>query len=175
VHYCALLHTELPTSGTWYTAAYYTARFRIFIVYMWCNATCASQDTAIFSSCEAFEFMDSVSMEIVEKHLRHRNPISAHPFYVLVETSGSHAPHDTEVGRHVRWACEGLRCCSLPVQKLNAFLESVMSAGLIEDGTVAADMSKVCCSPVIIDTVTSAIQSEAHILHLCRKYEPLDH
>jgi len=46
--------------------------------------------------------------------------------------------------------------CSLPVQKLNAFLESVMSAGLIEDGTVAADMSKVCCSPVIIDTMSSA-------------------
>ena len=36
-------------------------------------------------------------MEIVEKHLRHRNPISAHPFYVLVETSGSHEPHDKEV------------------------------------------------------------------------------
>jgi len=65
--------------------------------------------------------------------------------------------------------------CSLPVQKLNAFLESVMLAGLIEDGTVAADMSKVCCRPVMIDTMSSAIQSEAHIHHLCRKYEPLDH
>jgi len=54
----------------------------------------------------AFEFMDSVSMEIVEKHLRHRNPISAHPFYVLVETSGSHEPHDKEVGGCVRWACK---------------------------------------------------------------------
>lgn len=125
-----------------------------------------------FLFCEAFEFMDSISMEIVEKHLRHRNPISAHPFYVLVETSGSHEPHDKEVGGRVRWVCEGVRCCSLPVQKLNAFLESVMSAGLIEDGTVAADMSKVCCR---IDTMSSAIQSEAHIHHLCRKYEPLDH
>ena len=36
-------------------------------------------------------------MEIVEKHLPHRNPISAHPFYVLVETSGSHESHDREV------------------------------------------------------------------------------
>jgi len=103
--HCALLRTlTYCITHLWYTAAYYTARFRIFIVYMWCNATCTCQDTAIFSSCEAFEFMDSVSMEIVEKHLRHRNPISAHPFYVLVETSGSHEPHDKEVGGRVRWA-----------------------------------------------------------------------
>lgn len=31
----------------------------------------------------------------------------------------------------------------LSLQKLNIFLESVMSAGLIEDGTVAADLTKV--------------------------------
>ena len=31
----------------------------------------------------------------------------------------------------------------LSLQKLNVFLESVMSADLIEDGTVAADMTKV--------------------------------
>ena len=36
-------------------------------------------------------------MELVEKHLPHRNPISAYPFYVLVETSGSHESHDREV------------------------------------------------------------------------------
>ena len=34
----------------------------------------------------------------------------------------------------------------LSLQKLNVFLESVMSAGLIEDGTVAADMTKVWSS-----------------------------
>ena len=36
-------------------------------------------------------------MELVEKHFPHRNPISAYPFYVLVETSGSHESHDREV------------------------------------------------------------------------------
>ena len=41
-------------------------------------------------------------------------------------------------------AANSTHSCSLPLQKLNAFLERVMSAGLIEDGTVAADMSKVC-------------------------------
>ena len=59
-------------------------------------------------------------MEIVEKHLPHHNPISAYPFYVLVETSGSHESHDREVrvGGSEVWevcVCEALiileKCC----------------------------------------------------------------
>ena len=45
----------------------------------------------------AVEFMDEESMHQVEKNLAMHNPISPHPFYVLVETSGSHDPHDKEV------------------------------------------------------------------------------
>lgn len=41
--------------------------------------------------------MDEESMHQVEKHLAMRNPISPYPFYVLVETSGSHDHHDKEV------------------------------------------------------------------------------
>ena len=46
----------------------------------------------------AAEFMDDVCMKMVEKHLSLRNPLSPHPFYALVETSGSHDEHDKEVG-----------------------------------------------------------------------------
>jgi FAD/FMN-containing dehydrogenase len=45
----------------------------------------------------AVEFMDSECMEVVERHLPLQNPISPHPFYALVETSGSHDLHDKEV------------------------------------------------------------------------------
>ena len=45
------------------------------------------------------------------------------PFYVLIETSGSRAGHDAE--------------------KLNDFLEQVLSSGLVTDGTVATDHMKV--------------------------------
>ena len=46
----------------------------------------------------AVEFMDSACMHLVEHHLRLQNPISSHPFYTLIETSGSHDHHDEEVG-----------------------------------------------------------------------------
>ena len=45
----------------------------------------------------AVEFMDSEQMRVVQKYLPLRCPLSPHPFYVLVETSGSHDQHDKEV------------------------------------------------------------------------------
>ena len=45
----------------------------------------------------AAEFMDRQSMDLVEKHLPLSNPISPHPFYIIVETSGSCDRHDKEV------------------------------------------------------------------------------
>lgn len=50
------------------------------------------------------------------------SPIADYPFYMLVETSGSHADHDEE--------------------KLNAFLENTMSAGSVLDGTVTNEPGK---------------------------------
>ena len=47
--------------------------------------------------CAAVEFMDEASMKLVEKNLSLHNPLSPHPFYTLVETSGSHDQHDKEV------------------------------------------------------------------------------
>ena len=50
--------------------------------------------------CTAFEFFDRESLDIELKHMTHvRDPLSQpHPFYVLVETSGSNEAHDSEVG-----------------------------------------------------------------------------
>lgn len=49
--------------------------------------------------------------------------LSESPFYVLVETSGSSAGHDSE--------------------KLTNVLEQVLNSGLVTDGTMATDQRKV--------------------------------
>jgi len=71
----------------------------------------------------AFEFIDAEAMSSVTAHLRVSNPISASPFYVLLETSGSNAAHDEN--------------------KLQMFLDSVTSSELVTDGTVATVPSKI--------------------------------
>ncbi|GAV53102.1 hypothetical protein ZYGR_0AI03840 [Zygosaccharomyces rouxii] len=69
----------------------------------------------------AFEFMDSYSQDLTRKHLENVNhPFEEeHPFYVLIETSGSNKEHDDA--------------------KLEAFLESVIEEALVVDGVVAQD------------------------------------
>jgi len=73
----------------------------------------------ILSSCE---FMDKDSMECVTGNLNLTNPICGSDFYMLLETSGSNSNHDEE--------------------KLNTFLEKMMAAGHVTDGTVAVAPSK---------------------------------
>nr|CAB3236021.1 D-2-hydroxyglutarate dehydrogenase, mitochondrial-like [Phallusia mammillata] len=70
----------------------------------------------------AVEFMDQDCMRLVTTHLDCSNPISSHPFYMLIETSGSNTGHDEE--------------------KLSAFLDKIMSSGLAVDGTLATDVGK---------------------------------
>lgn len=70
----------------------------------------------------AFEFMDNHAMAAVLENLGYTNPIGEHPFYVLVETSGSNDIHDAE--------------------KLDNFLETVMETGVVVDGTVTNEVSK---------------------------------
>ncbi|CDH08314.1 probable D-lactate dehydrogenase [cytochrome] 2,mitochondrial [Zygosaccharomyces bailii ISA1307] len=69
----------------------------------------------------AFEFMDSYSQDLTQEYLPDANhPFEEkHPFYVLIETSGSNKEHDDD--------------------KLESFLESVMEEGLVVDGVVAQD------------------------------------
>lgn len=70
----------------------------------------------------AVEFEDDVCMGLVQNQLGLKNPIGDHPFYMLIETSGSNEQHDAE--------------------KLEQFLELSVSSGLASDGTLATDFTK---------------------------------
>lgn len=62
-------------------------------------------------------------MHCAQENLHLRSPLGRSPFYVLIETSGSNGRHDEE--------------------KLNSFLEEAMQTGLVTDGTIATDSTKV--------------------------------
>ncbi len=71
----------------------------------------------------AFEFFDAGSKDVVKQNLKLTNPIGDFPFYVVIETSGSNSTHDEE--------------------KLSSFLNEAMNSGLVEDGTVATEWTKI--------------------------------
>lgn len=73
----------------------------------------------ILSSCEMIDFP---TLEMVKQNLKLRSPLADFPFYMLIESSGSNANHDEA--------------------KLNEFLEHVMSDGIVVDGTVTNEPSK---------------------------------
>ncbi|KAM6178893.1 D-2-hydroxyglutarate dehydrogenase, mitochondrial isoform 1-T1 [Rhynchocyon petersi] len=103
-----------------------------------------------FSSCRgalgevlsAFEFMDSECMRLVGQHLNLGCPVQESPFYVLVETSGSNAEHDSA--------------------KLNSFLDDVLSSGLVTDGTVATDLKKMQALWALRERITEALSREGY-------------
>lgn len=62
-------------------------------------------------------------MDLITDHLKLKSPLQDHyPFYMVIETQGSNNTHDEE--------------------KLNQFLESVMSEGLVLDGTATNEPAK---------------------------------
>ncbi|KAI1393897.1 uncharacterized protein F4822DRAFT_386318 [Hypoxylon trugodes] len=68
----------------------------------------------------AFELMDSQSLGLYYKAKDAESALEGeHPFYCLIETSGSNSDHDSE--------------------KLEAFLEDIMSKEIVADGVVAQD------------------------------------
>ncbi|KAH7323889.1 hypothetical protein BKA65DRAFT_436024 [Rhexocercosporidium sp. MPI-PUGE-AT-0058] len=72
----------------------------------------------------AFELMDSHSQDLVHKVTKNKRPLEGeHPFYCLIETSGSNSEHDNE--------------------KLEKFLEYVMENEIVTDGVVAQDETQV--------------------------------
>lgn len=81
--------------------------------------TCKKDLGEILSSCE---YIDASSMNCVTSNLKLKCPIGSHPFYMLIETSGSNGDHDSE--------------------KLTKFLEDVMTNGTVKDGTLASDSSQ---------------------------------
>ncbi|ORZ04051.1 hypothetical protein BCR41DRAFT_363096 [Lobosporangium transversale] len=74
----------------------------------------------------AFEFWDREAMRLAKQHLvagAHDPLQSLYPFYILIETSGSNKDHDDE--------------------KLNTFLEGLMTDDVIQDGVVAQDSTQI--------------------------------
>ncbi|KAG0293495.1 hypothetical protein BGZ98_002150, partial [Dissophora globulifera] len=74
----------------------------------------------------AFEFWDKEAIKLVKDHLvvGANDPLQTqHPFYVLVETSGSNKDHDDE--------------------KLGTFLENLMTDDVVQDGVVAQDSTQI--------------------------------
>lgn len=72
----------------------------------------------------AFELMDHESQQLVQRQTKNRYPLeNQHPFYCLIETSGSNSEHDSE--------------------KLEAFLEDVMGKEIVSDGVVAQDETQI--------------------------------
>ncbi len=68
----------------------------------------------------AFELMDGQSQDLVHTVTNKKRPLEGrHPFYCLIETSGSNSEHDSE--------------------KLERFLEYVMGEGIVADGVLAQD------------------------------------
>ena len=68
----------------------------------------------------AFEMMDGQTQDFVHQITGNKRPLEGrHPFYCLVETSGSNTEHDSE--------------------KLEHFLESVMGSEIVSDGVLAQD------------------------------------
>ncbi|XP_040828349.1 D-2-hydroxyglutarate dehydrogenase, mitochondrial [Ochotona curzoniae] len=102
--------------------------------------TCKAMVGEILS---AFEFMDAKCMELVRQHLGLASPVQDSAFYVLVETSGSSAGHDTE--------------------KLGHFLEYVLSSGLVSDGTVATDQRKIQTLWALRERITEALSHDGYV------------
>jgi FAD/FMN-containing dehydrogenase len=72
----------------------------------------------------AFELMDAPSQNLVHRVTRNKRPLEGtHPFYCLVETSGSNPEHDSA--------------------KLEHFLEHVLGEGIVTDGVLAQDESQI--------------------------------
>lgn len=68
----------------------------------------------------AFELMDGQSQALVHKVTQKKRPLEGdHPFYCLIETSGSNSEHDSA--------------------KLESFLDYVMVESIVSDGVVAQD------------------------------------
>jgi len=71
----------------------------------------------------AFELMDGGSQKLYHRASGNKLPLeNEHPFYCLIETSGSNTDHDSE--------------------KLESFLEYVMGEEIVQDGVVAQDTTQ---------------------------------
>nr|CAD7575962.1 unnamed protein product [Timema californicum] len=94
----------------------------------------------ILSSCE---MMDAQSLDACTSNLKLRNPISDFPFYMLIETAGSNGKHDEE--------------------KLTQFLEQSMADGIVQDGTVATEPSRIKHMWNLREGISSGLRLDGYI------------
>ena len=79
--------------------------------------------TQLSEILSAFELMDGPSQRLLQRAKNQKLPLEGeHPFYCLIETSGSNSDHDSE--------------------KLQAFLEHVMGEEIVADGVLAQDQTQ---------------------------------
>ncbi|CAG7727290.1 unnamed protein product [Allacma fusca] len=101
----------------------------------------AKQDLGeILSSCE---YIDRASITSVTDNLNVKNPIGDFPFYMLIEASGSNETHDEE--------------------KLNTFLEKIMSNGTVTDGTVASDSSQMLAIWALRERIAEGLLYDGYV------------
>lgn len=92
----------------------------------------------------AYEFLDSECVSVLNKWTGISTPLESEaPFYVLIETAGSNATHDEE--------------------KLHSFLENTMESGLVEDGTVASEPSKIKAIWEVRERITEALKHDGYV------------
>ncbi|TMW56256.1 hypothetical protein Poli38472_008904 [Pythium oligandrum] len=93
----------------------------------------------------AVEFLDRQSLDMVlSQQDWTKDPLeSSYPYYLLIETSGSNTEHDME--------------------KLEAYLESAMTKGMVVDGTVAQDAVQARKLFMIREDITLALSQRGYV------------
>ncbi|XP_021937077.1 D-2-hydroxyglutarate dehydrogenase, mitochondrial isoform X3 [Zootermopsis nevadensis] len=94
----------------------------------------------ILSSCE---MMDLLSLDAATSNLKLQRPIGEFPFYMLIETSGSNGTHDEE--------------------KLTKFLETLMANGVVRDGTVASEPSRIKLMWNLREGITGGLLHDGYV------------
>ena len=92
----------------------------------------------------AFELMDGISQDFIHETTGKKYPLEErYPFHVLIETSGSNNEHDAEVRVIINnrnlFFDRNQTNKTVQIQKLEKFLEEVMSDEIVSDGVVAQD------------------------------------
>ena len=91
----------------------------------------------------AFEFIDAACAQTLADNLNLHPPIDPSPFALFIETHGSNIDHDQE--------------------KLENFVELVMENGLVIDGTVADDSSKISHLWGLRERMAEALQRDGYV------------
>ena len=91
----------------------------------------------------AFEFVDEACIQTLSDNLNLHAPIDPSPFALVIETHGSNVEHDQE--------------------KLEKFVELVMSNGLVMDGTVADDSAKIAHLWGLRERMAEALQLDGYV------------